>query len=68
MNFEITITLLIIAVIFAAISFFMARKPKEVDTPWSIPWNGVMFLSVLVVILMISHLGSLQKASQTPLF
>jgi hypothetical protein len=37
----------------------MSRRPKEIGRAWTIPWNGLQFVFILVAILMIRHLITL---------
>jgi len=61
MNFEITLATLIATVLFMGFSFYKSRQPKKIGRPWSVPWNGMMFLCILVILLMLSHLLTLNK-------
>mgnify|MGYP000135559159 CR=1 FL=1 len=66
MNFEATIGTLIVALLLLIVAFFKSRQPKDIDSPWSIPWHGVIFISILVTLLMINHLFSLNSDGLIP--
>ena len=66
MNFEVTISVFIATIILLIIAFFKSRQPKEPGKPWSIPWNGVVFLCILTLMVMINHLLALNKAGAIP--
>lgn len=66
MNFEATIGTFIVALVFLIIAFFKSRQPKDIDSPWSVPWHGVIFISILVTLLMINHLFALSKDGLIP--
>ena len=61
MNFEITLSTLIATIAFMGFAFYKSKQQKAIANPWSVPWHGVMFLCILVILLMLSHLLTLNK-------
>ena len=66
MNFEVTISIFIAGFFLIIVAFFKSRQPKEIGKPWSVPWNGVIFLCILTLMVMINHLLALNKAGAIP--
>ena len=62
MDLDISIGVFIIAAFLAALAFYKSRKPVDPGNPWSIPWNGVLFMSILAVLLTASHLMAIYKS------
>ena len=58
-----TYSLLALSIALTVVANFMARRPKEIGRAWTIPWNGLQFLFILVAILMIRHLVTLHGGS-----
>lgn len=52
------IALIVITALFG-LALFKARQPKELGKSWHIPWNGIIFLCLLLILLLIRHILSL---------
>jgi hypothetical protein len=61
MTKEITIIILCASAALLGFANYKSRQPNDIDKPWPVPWNGVQFAMILVVLLMINHLLSLYK-------
>lgn len=55
MTLETTLILLGASILVLLFSLLIMRRPKKIGTPWSIPWNGVMFISIMLILLFSSH-------------
>ena len=67
MTIELTIAILAAAITILAYAVFKSRRQKDIDNPWSVPWHGVLFISILTILLMINHLITLYKDLEGPL-
>jgi hypothetical protein len=61
MTLEITISILVGAIILLGFANYQSRKPTDIDNPWAIPWNGIQFITILVILLMTNHAISLYR-------
>ncbi len=59
LTLEVTLAILAVAVVVVGFSNYMSRKPAEPGKVRWIPYVGVQFLGILVVVLMVAHLISL---------
>jgi len=52
-----TLTYISITLIIFLIGFtlYKARQPKELGKSWHIPWNGILFLALMSLLLLIRH-------------
>ncbi|MCP5381885.1 MAG: hypothetical protein H6912_05890 [Kordiimonadaceae bacterium] len=62
MDLDISIGVLITATFLAAFAFYKSRIPTEPGNPWSVPWNGVLFIAILALLLTASHLMAIFKS------
>jgi hypothetical protein len=46
---------MICAALITGFSLYKARQPKELGKSWHIPWNGILFLGFLSILLLIRH-------------
>ena len=44
---------------------YMSRKPAEAGNPHLVPWTGLQFVALVVIVLMLAHLVTLMTG--TPL-
>ncbi|MDG1438423.1 MAG: hypothetical protein P8P98_05550 [Emcibacteraceae bacterium] len=58
MTLEITAGFLIATFLLLGISVYKQRQPKDIDSPWGIPWTFVMFASILGALILLAHLLS----------
>ena len=56
MTFIPTISILIASVLFLGFAYYKWRQPKEPGNPWSVPWFGVVFISLILILLMFNRL------------
>jgi len=68
MNFEMTIATLVAAAITVGFAFYKSRQPRKFGSPWSVPWNGVIFVTFIVILVMINHLLTLNKQGEAEIF
>lgn len=54
-----TYLLMTFIILLSAIALYKARQPRELGKSWHIPWNGVLFLNLLILLLLIRHLLAL---------
>lgn len=59
MSLEVTIAVLAVALVIAALANYKSRRPLELGKVQWIPYLGVQFAAILVVVLMIGHLITL---------
>lgn len=59
MDHFITFFSLAVVTLLGALALYKARQPKELGKSWHIPWNGIIFLCLLVILLLIRHVLSL---------
>ncbi len=59
MDQTLTYILMAAVALLCGFSLFKARKPKELGRSWHIPWNGILFLSLMFLLLLIRHQLSL---------
>ncbi|MEZ5759352.1 MAG: hypothetical protein R3D86_14115 [Emcibacteraceae bacterium] len=62
MDFDFTIGMFCVAVFLAAMAFYKSRQPAEPGKLWAIPWNGVLFISILGILLTAGHLMAIVKS------
>ena len=67
MNEMTTYVILTLCALLTAFANFMSRRPKPLGKAWTIPWNGIQFVAVLVILLMVSHLIALHTGQDTQL-
>lgn len=65
MDMRLTLAWLAAAVLVAAFANWRARRPHELGQLPLVPWNGVQFLALLAIIMLLAHVVSL--ATGTPL-
>lgn len=58
-SFELTISILIVALLIAGLANWRERRPRPVGKPSLVPYIAIQILAVLVIILMLAHLVSL---------
>ncbi|WP_417317680.1 hypothetical protein [Emcibacter sp.] len=63
MDIVTTYSLLALSLVLTGLANIMARRPKEIGRAWTIPWNGLQFVFILIAILMIRHLITLYGGS-----
>lgn len=59
MDQDITFIFMGLTAAITVFALFKVRKPREMGRLWHIPWNGVLFLCFLVLLLLIRHQLSL---------
>ena len=59
LSLNVTVAILLIAVVIAGIANYQARKPAEPERVRWVPYVGVQFLAILIMVLMLAHLVSL---------
>lgn len=59
LSLNVTVAILLIAVVIAGIANYQARKPAEPGRVRWVPYVGVQFLAILIMVLMLAHLVSL---------
>ena len=61
MSMDQTLTYIFMALtaLLSGFAMYKARMPKELGKSWHIPWNGLLFLSLLLLLLLIRHQFSL---------
>ncbi|VAV89720.1 hypothetical protein MNBD_ALPHA02-1978 [hydrothermal vent metagenome] len=59
MDQTLTYILMGITALLTLFALYRARKPKELGKSWHIPWNGVLFLGMMVFLLLVRHQLSL---------
>jgi len=65
MSLGVTISILVASSIIFGCANYMSRRPSEPGIPKLVPWTGLQFIGLVVVILMLAHLVTL--LSGTPL-
>jgi len=59
MDQSVTYILMALVIAICAIALYKARQPKELGKSWHTPWNGILFLGILSLLLLTRHLLSL---------
>ena len=59
MNLGVTIAILMIAAVALVTSNLIIRRPVELGQVRFLPYNGIQFLSIVVILLTVAHLISL---------
>lgn len=59
MDLPVTLTILVVSLVVVAFSNFMARRPPPIGRVWTVPYNGLQFLGIMVAIAMAAHLITL---------
>ena len=59
MDLTVTLVILGIAVVIAAVSNYKGRQPHEPGVIRWIPYTGLQFVALLVIVLMLAHLVTL---------
>ncbi len=54
-----TYLLMTFIILLSAVALYKVRQPRELGKSWHIPWNGVLFLNLLILLLLIRHLLAL---------
>jgi uncharacterized iron-regulated membrane protein len=58
-SLELTISILIAALLIAGLANWRERRPRPLGKPPLVPYTAIQILAVLVIILMLAHLVSL---------
>jgi hypothetical protein len=58
MTFEITLSAFIATLLLLGYSVYKQKQPKDIDSPWGVPWTFVMFASIVVTLILLAHLLS----------
>lgn len=66
MTQTLTIALISLTILITVMAIIMARRPRELGKSWHIPWNGVIFLGLLSLLLLIRHQLSLSGIDLPP--
>lgn len=59
MDQTLTYVFMALSALLAALALFKVRQPKELGKTWHIPWNGLLFASLLLLLILIRHQFSL---------
>jgi len=59
MNLTVTTTILVIALVITGGANYFSRRPTHPDRIWPIPYNGIQFIGILVIVVMLAHLVTL---------
>jgi multisubunit Na+/H+ antiporter MnhE subunit len=59
MDITVTTTILVTAFVITAAANYMSRRPVNPDRIWPIPYNGIQFVGILVIVLMLAHMVTL---------
>lgn len=59
MDLHTTLAILIVAVTITLGANLLSRRPQPPDRIWHLPYNGIQFVGILVIILMLAHLVTL---------
>lgn len=59
MDLATTLTLLIAALAVIVVSHVMLRRPRPFGRVWTVPYNGLQFVAILIAIAMAAHLVTL---------
>lgn len=59
MEQSLTYIIMTFIVLLSALALYKVRQPRELGKSWHIPWNGVLFLNMLILLLLIRHLLTL---------
>lgn len=55
MDQTLTYILMGLAALITGFSLYKARQPKELGKTWHVPWNGILFLGIMLLLLLIRH-------------
>ena len=59
MDQTLTYILMGLTTLLTGFSLYKARQPKELGKSWHIPWNGILFLGLMSLLLLVRHQLSL---------
>lgn len=59
MNQTLTLILISLTAAITLLAVFRARRPRELGKSWHLPWNGILFLGLLCLLLLARHQLSL---------
>ncbi|MCF8475166.1 MAG: hypothetical protein K9G26_10765 [Emcibacter sp.] len=59
MDKNITYILMAGVALLSGFCLYKARKPKELGKSWHVPWNGLLFLNILILLLLVRHIFTL---------
>jgi hypothetical protein len=59
LSLELTVAILLAALLAAGLANWRERRPREIGRPPLVPYTAIQVLAVLVIILMLAHLVSL---------
>ncbi|MBL4802402.1 MAG: hypothetical protein JKY45_10955 [Emcibacter sp.] len=59
MDQTLTTILMILTALITGICLYKARQPKTLGQSWHVPWNGILFLGLMSLLLLIRHQLSL---------
>jgi hypothetical protein len=59
LSLDLTISILIVALLIAGLANWRERRPRPIGQPSLVPYTAIQILAVLVIILMLAHLVSL---------
>ncbi|VAX04011.1 hypothetical protein MNBD_ALPHA03-61 [hydrothermal vent metagenome] len=55
MDQTLTYIFMVIITFISGFSLYKARKPKELGKSWHVPWNGLVFLGLMSLLVLIRH-------------
>lgn len=55
MDQSLTYISMAVTLVVAGIALYKARQPLELGRSWHVPWNGILFLGLLVFLLLLRH-------------
>jgi len=50
---------MIFIILLSAFALYKVRQPKQPGQSWPLPWNGILFLNLLILLLLVRHLFTL---------
>lgn len=59
MDQTLTLILMAFTALLTLLSLVKARHPKELGRSWHVPWNGLIFLGILSLLVLLRHQLSL---------
>ena len=59
MDQNLTYIFMALTAVITGLSAYKARKPKELGKSWHVPWNGILFLGLMVLLVLVRHQMSL---------
>jgi len=59
MSMEVTLVLLTIAFCVTAVANILSRRPHRPGRIWTLPYNGIQFVGLVVILMMCAHLITL---------